>query len=926
MFTHRPARPAALPAAFLLLTSGLVVAAPPTPASAATIVYVNAGASGSGSGTSWTNAYTSLADALSATPSGSEIWVAAGRYTPTDGTDRTATFQLTDGVAVYGGFAGGETQRDQRDWQANVTTLSGDLNGDDGANFTNNGENSYHVVTGATGATLDGVTVTGGNATHDRTLFSTDPDNYGGGIDNTDSSPALAHVTVHGNYAFIGAGMSNVNSSPSLTDVTLSGNQAYLGYGGGMYNGGGSSPTLTDVAISGNFAWQYGGGMYDDTSSPALTRVTVDGNSAGDGGGVFNANNSTVTLSDVTFDGNFTDCRTKCGWSGGGLYNANSTATLTDVTFTGNAATAGQGGGLLNGGSATLTRVTFIGNTAHNGGGGMDTGGNSSPTLTDVVFSGNSATNNGSWGGGMYIESGDPTLTNVLLSGNSATNGGGMATGHSNATLTNVTISGNAAANGGGMWNTNDSHPQVRNAILWGNGSSNVYNYNPFNTSSPGFSSSLVEGSGGSGAWNSSFGTDGGSNLDADPQFVTPVPTPAPSSGGDLHLGTGSPAIDTGDNGFLPVGLVTDLDGNPRIFGGTVDMGAYEAQDTTPPDTTIDSTPPDPSTSADAAFTFSGTDDRTPAAGLTFECSLDGAGFASCSSPTSYTALASGSHTFEVRATDGAGNVDPTPASYSWAIQSQAPTTLLYNGDQIVNVGSGLIPGSLLSSSAAACSSGQTVGFSLDADPVTGASGEYALGTATTSSSGQATLPTITTNGWQEGTYLLTTTFVGTATCLASSDTATLTVASPGAAASGGGWYTLSGSGRSNFGFTVRKTSTTCTSSCAYKGQLVLVNNGKWRVKGNLTTYSKTSGGQGAASGTGNLYWWDASLDDGAGDWVLAASGVTYTINVSDGGKPSKSSSDTFGIRIVYTPVTPQPSTLPNSTPQPLKGGDIRLS
>jgi hypothetical protein len=106
----------------------------------------------------------------------------------------------------------------------------------------------------------------------------------------------------------------------------------------------------------------------------------------------------------------------------------------------------------------------------------------------------------------------------------------------------------------------------------------------------------------------------------------------------------------------------------------------------------------------------------------------------------------------------------------------------------------------------------------------------------------------------------------------------------------------------------------------------VLINNGKWRLKGSLTTYSKTATGQGAASGTGDLYWWDTTLNNGLGGWSLAQSGVSYTINFYDSGKSGKSSTDTFGIRIVYTPVSPQPSTLPNSTPQVLKGGDIKVS
>lgn len=93
--------------------------------------------------------------ALTNAASGDEIWVGAGTYEPTTGTDRNATFQLKNGVAVYGGFAMTETQRSQRNPAANVTRLSGDLLGND-VGFTHNDENSYHVVTGASGATLDG--------------------------------------------------------------------------------------------------------------------------------------------------------------------------------------------------------------------------------------------------------------------------------------------------------------------------------------------------------------------------------------------------------------------------------------------------------------------------------------------------------------------------------------------------------------------------------------------------------------------------------------------------------------------------------------------------------------------------------------------------------------------------------------------------
>ena len=140
-------------------------------AHAAGVRYAKPAASGTGDCSSWANACT-LQTALTGAVSGDEIWVAAGTHKPTTGTDRTATFQLKNGVAVYGGFAGTETARGQRNPAANLTILSGDIDNNDSqtpiitdlTTVTGNTTNSYHVVTGATGATLDGFTITAGNA------------------------------------------------------------------------------------------------------------------------------------------------------------------------------------------------------------------------------------------------------------------------------------------------------------------------------------------------------------------------------------------------------------------------------------------------------------------------------------------------------------------------------------------------------------------------------------------------------------------------------------------------------------------------------------------------------------------------------------------------------------------------------------------
>jgi len=119
-------------------------------------LFVDLEATGNGSGTSWADAFTDLQGALSTAAASAglveQIWVAAACYEPSERSDptdpRSATFHLVDGVAVFGGFAGGETSLEQRDIVNNETILSGDLLGDDGPDFENIEDNAYHVLTG----------------------------------------------------------------------------------------------------------------------------------------------------------------------------------------------------------------------------------------------------------------------------------------------------------------------------------------------------------------------------------------------------------------------------------------------------------------------------------------------------------------------------------------------------------------------------------------------------------------------------------------------------------------------------------------------------------------------------------------------------------------------------------------------------------
>ena len=101
--------------------------------------------------------------------------------------------------------------------------------------------------------------------------------------------------------------------------------------------------------------------------------------------------------------------------------------------------------------------------------------------------------------------------------------------------------------------------------------------------------------------------------------------------------------------------------------------------DGTAPETTIDSGPPAVTNSTSASFSFSSSE-----AGSAFECNLDGGAFASCTSPTSYTALGDGAHTFEVRANDLAGNIDASSAGDSWTVDLTAPETTIDSGPPAV--------------------------------------------------------------------------------------------------------------------------------------------------------------------------------------------------------------------------------------------------
>jgi predicted outer membrane repeat protein len=531
---------------------------------------------------SWTTAFTNVQDALAAASDPAEIWVAKGVYYPDEGGGNSpdnpnASFVLAEGVALYGGFKFNDKNFSDRNWKTNKTVLSGDLEQNDtvdiyGIVVTTTDiapTNALHVVRAkdvSGKAVLDGFTITAGQAN------GSDEDRNGGGLycngqgSGDYCNPTLHNVTFSGNFADLsGGGLYNRGdddgeSSPDLKNVKFSGNSVNF-YGGAMHNhgrGGKSNPKLTDVIFSDNSA-KSGGAMYnmaydDGISNPELTAVTFTNNRA-------------------SFRGGAIYCRGEDGECNPVLYN---------VEFSGNSA-GDNGGAMFNEGD----------------------GGDSSPKLTNVRFIGNTADD---WGGAVYNDGTDdgncsPTMINVLFSGNySEDEGGAMYNdcrwrGICKPILINLTFSGNKSDDvGGTMYNNGEYdgiiNPQIRNTILWNNQdisgtgtiSATIYNVSATVT----VSNSLVQAAGasGSGVWTSDPNfIDGGNNIDTNPMFVTPVnPNSAPTKAGNLRLKPASPAIELGDNIYVPVDVSTDLDGEQRIKDadgdGTriVDMGAYEAK------------------------------------------------------------------------------------------------------------------------------------------------------------------------------------------------------------------------------------------------------------------------------------------------------------------------------------------------------------
>ncbi len=404
----------------------------------------------------------------------------------------------------------------------------------------------------------------------------------GGGFHNDMGASELRDVTFTENRGDFGGGMFNRGADPILTNIRFIDNIA-SSQGGGLHNEGLSSPVLTDVVFRGNTSENNGGAMTSTSeSNTVLTNVVFENNTAtNQGGALRNSSSSNAVLTHVVFSGN------SAGQNGGAISNAfSSSPVLTDVTFTGN--TADQRGGAFYNSSTSnpvFTSAVFRQNTAGTSGGAIHNENNSRAAFLNGIFEDNTASGQG---GGLY-QSGRSrmSLVNTLLAGNSAgSEGGGIVNTASSAlVLINATISENSSAGfGGGVLNGSEEEADTSsvtliNTILWRNTSENIgnemYHYSESN-SSVHLDHSLYRERDGAGdiVRGGSF-TEAGSITD-DPMFVD-------AAAGDFRLQPESPAIDAGnpdtdlsvfagDENSEPL----DLDGNPRVHGDAIDLGAYE--------------------------------------------------------------------------------------------------------------------------------------------------------------------------------------------------------------------------------------------------------------------------------------------------------------------------------------------------------------
>jgi len=419
-----------------------------------------------------------------------------------------------------------------------------------------------------TNCTLTGFTITNGYAYN------------GGGIYCDGSSPTIANCIIKNNSVEWngGGGIKCSNASdPIIKDCIITDNSAENdGEGGGIYCEYDSSPEITNCIIANNSSHYNGGGIYcTDSSNPTITSCVIANNISeeGYGGGIFSWEGNNILVRNCDIVGNI------AGINGGGLFCAHSEPKILGNTISG--CFAGFGGGIYSYDSSIVVSDNYLsGNVAVYGGGGIFS------TGANPVIKNNYITYN--YHSGIYAYDTTIEVKNNTIAGNEGFLSGGIACdANSVATIENNTIVENWGRDSGGLGLDVGSEAYVSNCILWDNftdsndtqialfydehfAKQTVLDINHSNVEYDQSNVYLQD--------ENCLLTWGGNNISMNPQFI--------SNGiwdsndiwweGDYHLSSDSPCIDAGDPNNPEDINEFDIDGDSRIIGGRIDIGADE--------------------------------------------------------------------------------------------------------------------------------------------------------------------------------------------------------------------------------------------------------------------------------------------------------------------------------------------------------------
>jgi hypothetical protein len=569
------------------------------------VIYVNDNAVGANNGTSWANAYVSLSSAITAATVGKMIWVAQGTYRP--GALKTSTFTLKANVSLYGGFSeSGGCQLSDRNWETNVTNLSGDI-GIQGDNTDNCARVVYANNVG-TNVVVDGF--------HVRDAYMVTLNGGGLYIQATTatavSSPTIQNCRVRDNYtANKGGGcyllaQNGGRTNPTFNQVYFENNQA-VNDGGALatisQTNGRINASFNQCTFLGNQTPKKGGAIINWVNAGGITTLTASnnlfqGNSAtGTGGAIMNYVRGGATLNCNVLTSTFVS---NTGASGGGIFNYASAGTMNSLidscTFETNSASGSAGAVALyselagGNGQTTIENSLFYANNGFDGGAVSNQvirgalgrlfvsgsrflenlatgrgaaisqttnsanalGTNAQLTVTNTVFGQNVAPNNS---GGAIMQSALANTTSLVTVTNS-TFFGNMCNGQGTAIFNNAVNTGATVTVTNSIFRQNTSFLAV-GRTFWNADATAVTNLSYSLLDQP----SCAAHAAGIGTL-----TCGAGMLFGDALFVD-------ESIGDFHLLASSPALDAGTAIGAPA---TDIEGNARPQGLGVDMGAYE--------------------------------------------------------------------------------------------------------------------------------------------------------------------------------------------------------------------------------------------------------------------------------------------------------------------------------------------------------------